>query len=81
MKNIVHYIHSGGASNSNNGTGNGDMEVMMLIVLCYSFSHVLLFETPWTVVYQAPLSMGLEWTRILEWAAIPFSRGSSQPRD
>ena len=57
------------------------MEVMMLIVLCYSFSRVLLFETPWTIVYQAPLSMGLEWTRILEWAAIPFFRASSQPRD
>ena len=25
--------------------------------------------------------MGLEWTRILEWGAIPFSRGSSQPRN
>ena len=24
---------------------------------------------------------GILWARILEWGAIPFSRGSSQPRD
>ena len=80
-----------------------------------------LTATPWTVAYQAPLSMGiiqariLEWVSmpllqeifqtqgsspgllhfrqilyylshqrspwILEWAAYPFSRGSSQPRN
>ena len=33
-----------------------------------SLSRVRLFATPWTVAYQAPLSVG-------------FSRGSSQPRD
>ena len=33
--------------------------------------------TPWTVTRQAPLSMGF----LLEWVAISFSRGSSQPRD
>ena len=32
------------------------------------------FATPWTV-------HGIIWARILEWAAFPFSRGSSQPRD
>ena len=32
--------------------------------------------TPQTVACQAPLSMA----RILEWVAISFSRGSSQPR-
>ena len=30
---------------------------------------------------QVPLSMGILQARILEWVAIPFSRGSSQPRD
>ena len=40
-----------------------------------------LFATPWTVVCQAPRSMGILQARILEWVAIPFSRGSSQPRD
>jgi len=37
--------------------------------------------TPWTAAHQAPLSMGLLQARILEWVAIPSSRGSSQPRD
>ena len=37
--------------------------------------------TPWTVARQAPLSMGIFQASILEWAAMPSSRGSSQPRD
>ena len=37
-------------------------------------SHVQLIATPWAVVY------GILQTRILEWVAVPFSRGSSQPR-
>ena len=37
--------------------------------------------TPWTVALQAPLSMGIPQARILEWVAISFSRGSSQPRN
>ena len=31
--------------------------------------------------HQAPLSMELSQARILEWVAIPFSKGSSWPRD
>ena len=41
------------------------------------FLPVLLFVTPWTVADQAPLSMGLIQARILEWIAMPSSRGSS----
>ena len=33
------------------------------------------------VACQVPLSMGFPGQEILEWVAIPFSRGSSQPRD
>jgi len=36
--------------------------------------------TPWTVACQAPLSMGIFQARILEWVAMPSSRGSSQTR-
>ena len=43
-----------------------------------SLSHVRLFVTPWTVAYQAPLS-GIFQARVLEWVAVFFSRGSSQP--
>ena len=44
-------------------------------------SHVQLFAALWTVTYQASLSMGILQARMLEWVALPFSRGSSQPRD
>ena len=43
------------------------------------FSHVWLFETPWTVAHQASLSTGILQARILEWVAMPFSWGSSWP--
>ena len=36
---------------------------------------------PWTVAHQTLLSMGFLQARILDWVAIPSSRGSSQPRD
>ena len=35
----------------------------------------------WTIAQQAPLSVGFFQARILEWVAIPSSRGSSPPRD
>ena len=50
------------------------------MVLC-CFSDVSLFVTLWTVAHHAPLSMGILQARILEWVAMPSSRGSSQPRD
>ena len=51
-------------------------------VLCaQSLSGFRLFAAPWTVAHQIPLSMGILQARILEWVAIPSSRGSSQPRD
>ena len=40
----------------------------------------LTLVTPQTAARQGLLSMG-SWTRILEWVAIPFSRGSSQASD
>ena len=60
---------------------------------CYN--HVQLFATPWTVACQAPLSMefsmdcsppgspvhGILQARILEWVAMPSSRGSSLPKN
>ena len=54
-----------------------------ILKMCYaqSLSHVRVFATPWTVVCHAPLSMGILQVRILEWVAMPSSRGPSQPRD
>ena len=34
------------------------------------FSHVQLFETPWTVAHQAPLSMG--FSKQEYWSGLPF---------
>ena len=34
---------------------------------------------PWTAACQAPLSMGRLQVRLLEWVAMPSSRGSSWP--
>ena len=51
---------------------------------CFEVKLVLivqLFETPWAVDHQAPLSMGILQARILEWVAISFSRICSQPKD
>ena len=41
------------------------------------FSCVWLFVTPWIAEYQAVVLQA----KILEWVAMPSSRGSSQPRD
>ena len=50
-------------------------------VCVLSHSVVSYSVTPWTVARQAPLSMGIFQARILEWVAMPSSRGSYQPRD
>ena len=41
------------------------------------FSHVLLFATPWTVVYQAPQSM--EFSRKEYWSGWPFPSPGDLP--
>ena len=43
--------------------------------------YIYIFVTPWSVACQAPLFMGILQARILEWVAMPSSKGSSQPRD
>ena len=47
----------------------------------FSLLFTLTLSNPITVTHQASLSMGFFQARILEWVAIPFSKGSSQPRD
>ena len=56
---------------------DGCTTVWMSVLMC---SHVWLFETPWTVAHQAPLSMDLP-DKILEWVAMSSPRASSRPRD
>ena len=45
------------------------------------FSSIWLFATWWTVGLPGSSVNGLLQVRILEWVALPSSRGSSQPRD
>ena len=49
--------------------------------ICMLRSVVSDSVTPWASTRQAPLSMGILQARILEWVAMPSSKGSSQPRD
>ena len=46
-----------------------------------SLSGVWLFVTPWTTICQAPLPMRIFQARILEWVAMPSSKGSSQAKN
>ena len=47
--------------------------MLLLLLLLRRFSRVGLCATPWTAAHQAPLSKGVQQTRILEWVAISFS--------
>ena len=51
----------------------------LLLLFCHEV--VSNSATPWTIVCQAPLSMGFQRLSILGWVAISFSQGSSQTRD
>ena len=42
-----------------------------------SLSRVQLFENPWTVAYQAPLSMGFSWQEY--WSGLPFPSPGDLP--
>ena len=46
--------------------------------VCCLLNHVQLFVTPWM---HGSFVHGIFQARILEWVAISYSRGSSQPRD
>ena len=62
--------------------GRKNLYYWVTVCACCCFSRVRLCVIPWTVACQAPLSMEFsrqEYGRIL--VAMPFSRGSSQPRD
>ena len=56
-----------------------------IYVCCAMLRHRVLFDSlqpiDCSLVCQAPLSLGILKVRILEWVAMPSSRGSSQPRD
>ena len=53
----------------------GDDICMLAMLNCLVMSNSVM---PWTAAHQAPLSMEILRARILEWVAMPSSRGSSQ---
>ena len=55
--------------------------VSPVVTLCLVAQSRPTLVIPWTVARQAPLSMGILQAGLLEWVAMPFSRGSSQTRD
>ena len=61
--------------------GNDRPEICVSVFDTCMLSCIQLFETSWTVVHQAPLSMEFSRQEILEWVAMPSSRESSRPRD
>ena len=52
-------------------------------ILMYACVHAqsCFFATPWTVCLPGSSVHAILQARILEWVAMPSSRGSSQPRD
>ena len=49
--------------------------------VCAVLSFSVVYDSGGTATHQAPLSTGILQARILECVVMPFSRGSSQPRD
>ena len=57
---------------------------MKILTVCMCVKSLQLYPTlcgPMDCSRQAPLSMRILQARILEWVAMPSSRGSSLPRD
>ena len=85
----VAYSFSRGSSQPRNQLGISAFQVNSLLAelpgklqylyacVLSCFSCVQLFATLWTIACQAPLSMEILQARILEWVAMPSSRGSS----
>ena len=55
--------------------------LQLTIAAVKSLSSDGLLVTPWTAARRAPLPVGTLQARLLEWVAVPSSRGSSRPRD
>ena len=51
-------------------SGLQGLDLTLLLLLLSHFSRVQLCMTPWTVAYQAPLSMG--FSRQEHWSGLPF---------
>ena len=61
----------------------GEKRLYLKITVCVCVSHSVMSNPLWSMDYSWPGSsvFGNLQARILEWVAIPSSRGSSPPRD
>ena len=59
---------------------DASIKIPWCMCVCLVTQLVWLFVAPWTVACQTSLTMGI-LARILDWVAMPSSRGSSQSRD
>ena len=57
------------------------VSVCVCVCMLTRFSCVQLYATLWTSSPPGSSVHGILQARILEWVAMPFSRGSSRPRD
>ena len=60
---------------------SGTVVTRKIKMLWKQLQFVRLSVTLWTVALQAPLSIEFSRQELLEWVAIPFSKGSSWLRD
>ena len=58
----------------------GGPDSYFYVCMLSHFSHVLLFATLWTELPRSSVR-GILKAKIMEWVAVPSSRGSSWPRD
>ena len=54
-----------------------ELYIKCCVCLLSRFSRVCLFATLCTVAHQTPLSVGILRERMLEWVAVPSSKGFS----
>ena len=78
---MVALIHAAGITSSWWNRVSDLLYLLSKRCACSVAQSFLTLGTPWTVAHQTPLSMGVFQAGILEWVTIPFSRGSSQPRN
>ena len=64
-----------------NGEGALSNDSLNRNIPCAVLSRSVMLDsaTTWTIVCQAPLSMAILQARMLEWDALPSSKGSSHP--
>ena len=78
---IYSFYHSGEESYTRSSILGGVLYKIMFSENRESFASSSPFWRPFHFLFLCQIALGILQARILEWVAVPFSRGSSQPRD